>query len=113
MEQGVDSFRAFHDEQYTKPADLKTGEPEQWSYQGLHMLKNGDYLTVFSKTNPRRKIWSGKLRLRDLRVKGRVFVRIAFQFGVDPGKWWLWFEDEYPATLIPARARRSKPKSKH
>lgn len=104
-EQGLSPFRAFQDERHIKPANPETGEPEQWSYEGMHKLKNGDRLTVYSNDGRRKVLWSGKLRMRDLRNDRPRSERVDFPYGVDPAKWWLWFRDEHPASLIPSRPR--------
>ena len=88
-----------------EPSECPDGqhEPEisdSWSYEGLHILKDGDYLRVFSKENPNEIIWEGEIQLRqrtsfDENVFGwRVHSKPT---NVDPEKWARWFLNEHPA----------------
>lgn len=70
-------------------------------YDGLHILKDGDRITVFDETS-RKEIWGGEIRLSprsdiDENVFGfRVHSR---QIGVDMDEWARMFFCEYPAVL--------------
>ncbi|HEY4520143.1 MAG TPA: hypothetical protein VJH33_03895 [Candidatus Paceibacterota bacterium] len=77
-----------------------------WSYAGLHILKNGDHLTIFSPDNPTQVVWSGTIHLR----QHSLFSEDAFglwihadQSGVTRNEWATYFLKEYPAELLPAR----------
>lgn len=93
---------AFQDERHI----VNGPNGEQWSYDGLHVLKDGDRLTVFDKNDPSKVVWQGVVRLDppappagtdaalDLRhADGRVVART---------EWGEWFVREYPAELVPA-----------
>lgn len=76
---------------------------ERWSYDGLCVLKDGDYLTIFSKDNGTDIIWSGYIQLKPL----PLFTETAFgmwihadQEGLDREIWARWFMESYPAELI-------------
>lgn len=75
----------------------------KWSYEGLHILKDGDRLTVYSPKKLDEIVWSGDVSLK----KFPVFSQDAFglwihadQVGVDRETWAKWFFEEYPAELI-------------
>ena len=38
---------------------------ERWSYNGLRILQNGDQLTIYSKNDPAKTVWSGTISLLD------------------------------------------------
>ena len=83
--------------------------PEDWSYEGLHVLKDGDKLTIYSKDDPSAVVWSGKIRLRQYPLftnSARGLWIHADQVGIPRKKWAEWFFKGYPAKLLPA----SKPK---
>lgn len=89
---------AFQDSDYMSP--------QGWSYEGLHILENGDRLTIFSPDNPARIVWSGVISLRP----HPLFTESVFgcwihadQEGVDRETWATYFFEEYPAELIPIR----------
>jgi hypothetical protein len=95
---------AFQDSRFIFPPTQEFPEG-QWSYEGLHILEDGDYLTIYSKDNPAEIVWSGKISLR----KHPSFAKSVFglwihadQKGVDRKTWARWFVEEYPAKLIPA-----------
>lgn len=76
-----------------------------WNYEGLHILKDGDQLTIYSKDDPNKIVWSGTIKLRQY----PLFTEDAFgmwihadQEGVDRKTWAKWFFEEYPAKLIVA-----------
>lgn len=91
-------YWAFQDNKYISP--------QGWSYKGLHILKNGDQLTIFSPDNPTQVVWSGTISLYQL----PLFTEDAFglwihadQEGVARKIWSTYFFKEYPAELIPIR----------
>lgn len=109
-EQGVDPFRAFQDERHIAPPDPETGGTSgAWSYEGMHMLKDGDTLTVLSK-DCRRTLWRGTVHLRvqqEPQSHHRHNLKL-FQVGVTDARWNRWFQEEFPAQLIPAATLASK-----
>lgn len=73
-----------------------------WSYEGLHIIKNGDQLTIFDKSKNEEIIWSGVINLRPF----GVFTQDVFglwihedQIGIDRETWAKWFFEEYSAKL--------------
>lgn len=77
---------------------------ENWSYEGLHILKDGDELTIFSK-DCSSVVWSGKIELTTFslfteHVSG-LWIH-ADQKDVPRHIWGMWFFEEYPAFLRPA-----------
>lgn len=76
---------------------------DKWSYEGLHVLKDGDELVIFSKEDPSIEVWAGKILLKNYNpftkhVKG-LWVQ-SDQIGTDREVWATWFFREYPAKLI-------------
>lgn len=91
-------YWAFQDSQFI------TGD--SWSYEGLHILENGDRLTIFSPDNPIQVVWSGTISLR----RHPLFTEDAFGFwihadqeGIDRELWATYFFKEYLAELTPIR----------
>ena len=97
---------AFQDKKFI------SADGKRWSYEGLHILKNGDRLIIYDPKYPRkmRKIlWSGIINLKYY----PLFTESASnqwihsdQIGVPRKKWARWFLKEYPATLIPAPKKK-------
>lgn len=82
------------------------GVGDTWSYEGLHILENGDQLTIFSPDNLTQVVWSGTISLRQhpLFTKDASGLRIhADQEGIDRKVWATYFFRKYPAKLIPIR----------
>jgi len=74
-----------------------------WSYEGLHILKDGDELIIYEKDDLSKVVWSGLIKLK----QHDVFSQDAFglwihadQEGIDREKWATWFFAEYPARLM-------------
>lgn len=91
---------AFHDNDGRGPNGI------YWSYKGLHILKDGDRLTIFHPEKKNKILWSGVIRLK----KYPMLYKTAYGFwisseqtGTPPEKWVKWFFREYPAKLIPAK----------
>jgi hypothetical protein len=74
----------------------------QCSYEGMHCLKNGDHLTVFSKEDSKSVIWSGIIDLASNEGHG------VSQNGIELKVWAEWFRKEYPAELISAKKKRKR-----
>lgn len=95
------------------PPECPDGDHERaigdsWSYKGLHILEDGDLLTIFSPEDPRQVVWSGTISLRWHRLFSEHASGLwihADQEGIDRKTWATYFFKEYPAALIPARKR--------
>ncbi len=90
------SLWAFQDKKYIS-ADV------QYSYEGLHILKDGDQLTVYNPKDKTKVVWSGTISLK----RYPVFTQSVFnqwihsdQQGVSREQWAEWFIKAYPAKLI-------------
>lgn len=75
---------------------------ENWSYDGLHVLQDGDELTVYSRENPEEIVWEGTISLSPF----TVFKEDAFglwihndQMGIDRKTWATYFFKANPAKL--------------
>lgn len=64
---------------------------DEFDDEGLRKLKNGDYLTIYSKLAPWEAIWAGVIQLDKDSL---------FQEGVDPKTWAMWFAGGYHAVLV-------------
>jgi hypothetical protein len=90
--------------------DCANGEHEEeigdsWSYEGLHILQDGDHLTIYHPGN-NREVWSGVINLKqhDLFTEYASGMWIhADQIGIERDVWAEYFFKEYPAKLIPAK----------
>lgn len=74
------------------------------SYDGLHVLKDNDWLTIYGKDSPTTIAWSGIIKLTNYppfteHVSG-LWIH-SDQEGVDRETWSKWFLEGYPATLVP------------
>ncbi len=74
---------------------------EHYSYEGLHLLKDGDMLIVYEKDRTS-ILWSGEVALDEkpvftVDVDG-VWVH-SLPKNVDSQKWAQWFFKNYPADL--------------
>jgi|GEM_PF-1258196 len=81
--------------------ELSPNEFEE--YEGLHILKDGDYLFINSPKEPDKIVWEGIISLHQYPAfKKAVFGcwMHADQNGVDRKKWAEYFFKEYPAKLI-------------
>ncbi|MDP4010531.1 MAG: hypothetical protein Q8P37_01590 [Candidatus Spechtbacteria bacterium] len=81
---------------------------DNWSHEGLHILKDEDVLIIYDKENPDQIVWQGYISL----LKHALFAEHASgmwihadQAGIDRETWANWFFEEYPAKLIKARPR--------
>ena len=78
---------------------------DSWDYRGLHVLENGDNLTIYHPEN-HSEIWSGVINLKqhDLFSEHASGLWIhADQIGIDREIWAEYFFKEYSAKLIPLR----------
>jgi len=77
---------------------------QQFSYEGLHVLHDGDYLTIYDKADPQKIVWEGKIALDSLALftettTDGLWIH-ADQQGVDRKTWEKFFLEEYPAKLV-------------
>lgn len=102
-ETGTESgYWAFQDEKFIKNSGA--GFPlEQWSYEGLHILENGDLLTIFMPDDPAQIVWEGEIDLEEF----SVFTKSAYglwihsdQKGVNRNRWAMWFFKQNHAKLV-------------
>lgn len=75
---------------------------EGWSYEGLHVLNNGDKLTIFDKDDLTKVLWEGVISLS----ASTNFMDDAFglwihndQLGISRETWATWFMGRNPAKL--------------
>lgn len=80
--------------------DFQLISKENWSYEGLHFLDDGDELTIYDKADPSKVVWSGTIKRRVLNAAAPW--RDVTQEGVGQDDWERWLVKEYPATLLPA-----------
>lgn len=87
------------------PPDKHDFQPisnETWDYAGLHVLRAGDHLTIYDKTELKQIIWSGILDA----IEHPTYLESAGAIGKHPHQrttdrknWDKWFAEEYPAQL--------------
>jgi len=77
---------------------------DAWDYEGLHILRDGDRLTIYDRADPSKIVWDGTIRLK----RYKMFTQDAFglwihadQEGVPRETWAQWFLKQYPARLVP------------
>lgn len=87
-------------------------EPEfptgMWSYEGLHVLKNGDHLRVFDKDDPTKLIWEGDIQLDPVGLfqeHAYNFWIHADQHGQDREAWAALFLEEHPCEVTNLESR--------
>jgi len=88
-------FWAFQDREFITASG--------WSYKGLHILEDGDKLTIMSPNNPDLIIWSGTISLIQYPLFSEGIYNLwihSDQRGVDREIWAMYFINEYPAKLI-------------
>lgn len=73
-----------------------------WTYEGLHVLHDGDILTIYDKANPRVREWHGVIALEPLpffaaHIHG-LRLRVD-QKGIERERWAKFFFEKYPAEL--------------
>lgn len=74
----------------------------QYAYEGLHILENGNELTIFDLENSNEIVWQGTIALRTFgsfckEIDG-CWIR-AEQIDAPRLHWAEWFFNEYPAQL--------------
>lgn len=100
-------YWAFQDKEFIFPPTEERPHV-RWSYDGFHELKNGDNLTVYSKDDPDKVIWTGIIKLKPYppfseSAHGRWIH--TDQEGIDRDTWTRWFMERYPAKLTKIRPR--------
>lgn len=74
---------------------------EQWNYKGLHILKNGNYLTILHPTE-RTTVWDGIIDLKPNKIftehANGMWIH-ADQNGISREEWSEFFFKSYPALL--------------
>ncbi len=94
-------YWALQDERFIAPPNEKYPY-EQWSYEGLHILKDGDELIIFSPEKPEEVVWQGQISLRLLPLfteqASGLWIH-ADQEGIDRNTWASYFFNHHPAKL--------------
>ncbi len=83
--------------------EFKKISEKNWSYEGLHPLKNGDHLKIFSKEDPSKIVWEGTIQLQEYEVFSEHVFGMwihSDQVGVERQAWAQWFFNEHPAELV-------------
>ncbi len=95
-------FWAFQEAKYIK-TDPTNPTGESWSYEGLHILNDGDHLIIYDKDDVDKVVWNGVINLKQhpLFTEHAQGLWIhADQNGIDRDTWSNWFFAGYPAELI-------------
>ncbi len=81
-----------------------------WSYEGLHLLKNGDGLTIYHPQKKDQEVWTGIISLHQHKAFTQAASGMwihADQKGIEREIWAEYFFKGYPARLVPYRKRKS------
>lgn len=74
-----------------------------WSPHGLHILRDGDVLTIYNPDNPEEVVWEGTIQLVQYPLftehAGGMWIH-ADQVGVPREEWATYFFVEYPCKLV-------------
>lgn len=73
-----------------------------WSYEGLHILRDGDQLIIFDIADTKKVVWEGKISLKEFNFfteDAQGMWIHADQKDIDRKTWSKWFMNEYPAQL--------------
>lgn len=80
----------------------------KWSHEGLHILRDGDELTIYNQEDPRKIIYNGTIKLREYppftQTAGGLWIH-ADQEGIDRETWASWFRRRQPGILITSHFR--------
>lgn len=96
---------AFQDKRFIGPSSVS--QPNgSWSMEGLHILEDGDFLSVYDKNDTKKILWRGWIRLEDRPTSPTAartggWIRTE-QMGIARVVWEVYFLEGYPATLEPA-----------
>lgn len=86
-------YWAFQDEQFIKP--------DGWSYEGLHILKDGDWLIIMS-ADSESVVWDGEIKLDQKPLFSETATNFwihADQEGIPRDVWAQYFFKAHPAHL--------------
>ena len=95
-------FCIFHSESGTEGGYWAFQDEKFISYEGLHILEDGNILIIYSKDNPETVVWSGIIALKQYEAftQGASGMRIhADQNGINREEWAKFFFQEFPAEL--------------
>ena len=99
-------YWALQDQKFILPP-TKDWPHERWSYDGLHVLEDGNLLTIFSKDHGG-VVWSGIIKLKTYQVftesSHGMWIH-SDQEGIKREEWSKWFFEEYPAKLVKGKPR--------
>ena len=89
-----------------KDHDFKLTPKIYWSYEGIHYLKNGDYLRIFDKDSSEKIIWEGKIKFKITQKKftfnGKEIETTRPEIESENATYIdfaNWFIEEYPGEL--------------
>ncbi len=105
-ETGLDAVWALQDNKYIIRNSM--GQ-EEWSYKGLHILEEGDYLVIYHPADPDEILWEGLISETEPLInkpESANALNHPKNLGISLEKWNKFFFRNYPAILIP----RSQPK---
>jgi hypothetical protein len=78
---------------------------DSWSYEGLHILQDGDRLTIYHPGN-NKEVWSGTINLKQHNLSTEhasgMWIH-ADQIGIERDVWAGYFFEGYSARLTPAK----------
>ncbi len=103
-------YWAFQDERFIT-RDEEARREDRWSYEGLHILEDGDNLTIFSKENPEDIVWNGEISLQkhpSFTEHARGLFIHADQTDIDRDTWAEYFLGEHKAKLVSRRELKTK-----
>ncbi len=95
---------------YCKPKehDFELTPEIFWSYEGLHILRTGDYLKIFDKEKSDEILWEGKVEINGVLRKAQytmegerreIEVMTYEPEIVDIVNWMKWFDEQYLGEL--------------
>lgn len=70
-----------------------------WSYEGLHVIKTGDYLKIYDKADSTKVLWDGNVEFIDMGLDWDIGGLRVHQdvVGYDCEEWLKMFIHQYPA----------------
>ena len=72
-------------------------------YKGLHLLKDGDVLSVFNSVAKAQRTWKGYIDMgRYKQQTGMGIIPIQLSHGIDYDTWSSYFMQARPARIVPA-----------
>lgn len=78
---------------------------DAWDYEGLHILQDGDHLTIYHPNN-NKEVWSGVINLKQHKLFSEdasgMWIH-ADQIGIERDVWAEYFFKNYSAKLIPTK----------